>query len=300
MKKLLTYVFVFTFSASGQYLFGQKTLPDTIPFTLTPYSNISIRAVLNQTDTLDLMFHTAVNSVSLTKKAVEKISNIDMSGSHQVTSWGGSSEARHSSNNSVQIGNLSWGELTIWEDEHSGRLTDGKFGPNLFENKIIEIDYDKSLLIIHSSLPEMDEDYEKMAVVFKRSNMMIKADLEIGKVKYQNEFLIHSGFGGTALLDDEFVSINSIGEQLETISESELKDSFGNILKTKKVILPALNIGGSTLSDMPIGFFEGSIGRQKKSVLGGDILKRFNILIDLQQANIYFKPNGLFNAPFIG
>ena len=42
---------------------------------------------------------------------------------------------------------------------------------------------------------------------------------------------------------------------------------------------------------MQVGFFEGAIGIQKMSILGGDILKRFNIIIDAERKFIYLKTN---------
>jgi hypothetical protein len=72
-----------------------------------------------------------------------------------------------------------------------------------------------------------------------------------------------------------------------------LKDSYGNVLKTRKAILPALIIGDEILTDVPAGFFEGAIGRQKMSIFGGDILKRFNIRIDARREHIYLKANNL-------
>jgi hypothetical protein len=77
------------------------------------------------------------------------------------------------------------------------------------------------------------------------------------------------------------------------VGEKELKDSYGNIIKTQKAILPAFKIGNTTLSHVPVGFFAGAIGRQKMSIIGGDILKRFNIIIDAQREYIYLKPNSL-------
>ena len=47
------------------------------------------------------------------------------------------------------------------------------------------------------------------------------------------------------------------------------------------------------LDDITVGFFSGAIGRQKMSVLGGNVLKRFNILIDSEREHIYLKSNGL-------
>ncbi len=72
-----------------------------------------------------------------------------------------------------------------------------------------------------------------------------------------------------------------------------MKDSYGNILKTKKAIMPLVKIGNEQLTDVPVGFFEGAIGRQKMSILGGDILKRFNWIIDAERKFIYLKANRL-------
>jgi len=128
--------------------------------------------------------------------------------------------------------------------------------------------------------------------------MFIDANYKIKKNAYKNQVLIHSGFGGTLLLDDKFVKNNDIGAQLKTISESSLKDSHGNVLKTKKAILPNFFIGQNKFTDMPISFFEGALGRQHMSGIGGNILKRFNVFFDLQNAYIYYKPNQLMDLPF--
>lgn len=277
---------------------SQETATVTIPFTLTEFNNISIPATINGTDSVNLMFHTANGGVCLTKDAMQRITSVSMDQSATVNSWGGKTTGRFSENNSLQIGDLSWDEVSITEDEHSGRLTDGKFGPNMFGDKVVEIDFDQSVLKIHPSLPAIDEGYEKLDLVVQGSMMFVEGQMEIGDSTCRNKFLVHSGFGGTALLDDEFVSTNNVADELETISESELRDSFGNVLKTKKVSLPSLSIGGTKFSSVPVGIFDGAIRQQKMSVLGGDILKRFNIIIDAQNAAIYLKPNSLADAAF--
>ena len=71
--------------------------------------------------------------------------------------------------------------------------------------------------------------------------MFLEGIIKIGEVGYKNRFLIHSGYGGTLLFDNEFVEANNLGTQLEIIDEKVLKDSYGNSLKTKKAILNSLN-----------------------------------------------------------
>jgi hypothetical protein len=230
---------------------------DTIPFILTESNNIIIQTVLNEVDTLNLMFHTAQGATSLTEDAVKKLTNKSFDNSQRSTTWGGESETRYSLGNHLKINDFEWNNVTIWEDKNTGPSADGKFGPNLFQDKVIELNFDENLMIIHSYLPELDESYKKLDLQFKEHMMYVETKYKIENNDYTNQVLIHSGFGGTLLLDNQFVKENDIGSQLETISESHLKDSYGNILKTKKTILPSFSIGQASFTDMPISFFEG-------------------------------------------
>ena len=113
-----------------------------------------------------------------------------------------------------------------------------------------------------------------------------------------NRFLIHSGHAGSLLFDDKFVADHKLGEQLKVIDTKELKDSYGNVLKVQKAILPRFTLGNTTLTNVPVGFFEGAIGRHKMSIIGGDLLKRFNIIIDAPRTFVYLQPNKLKKTPY--
>ncbi len=269
-----------------------------IPFTLTAADNIEVRATLNATDTLDLMFHTAVDSVSLTKQAIARLSTFTASESVSVQSWGGTTQARYSTGNSLQIGELAWRDLPITEAENSGPDTDGKFGPNLFAGKIVEINFDARELLIHPSLPAMDTNLQRLDLVTRRGSMYVTGELTVADRPHTVEFLLHSGFSGTALLDEEFVRNHDLGADLETLSETVLKDSYGNEVRTRKVRLPALRLGATTFADVPVGIFEGKIGSTRTSILGCGLLKRFNIIIDAENQHIYLSPNKLSGATF--
>ncbi len=268
---------------------------DTIPFTLTHHNNISIQAILNKTDTVDLMFHTAASSVTVTTKTSKKLKNIEWNSKEDVNSWGGNTSARYSERNSIRIGNIEWDTIPIWETTNSGPGTDGKFGPNAFEGYAIELNFDKRILIRHKTLPKKANDFVKVPLQYKDEFMFIEGLSKIDGINYTNKFLIHSGYGGTILFDDKFVAESKIGEHIEITDEKELKDSYGNVLKTKKGKLPQFSIADINFEYIPVGFFEGTIGRQQMSVIGGDLLKRFNIIIDSTRENIYLKTNTLSN-----
>lgn len=278
----------------SQILMGQEqfqnqvtTVVDTIPFELTSHNNISIKAVFGGIDTLDLMFHTAANSIHLTTRVTKQMKSVHWNTESDIGTWGGRAKSRYSEDNSIEIGKLRWDNVAVWEDENSGPTTDGKFGPNLFKGYAIEVDFNKNLLILHDSLPKKTEGYFKMKLVFENDNLFIEGISNIDGVDYKNQFLIHSGYGGALLFDDKFALESKIGTRIEIIDQKELKDSFGNVLKINKGLLPLFTIGNTDLTDVPVGFFQGKIGQQQMSIIGADVLKRFNIIIDSSRAYIY-------------
>jgi hypothetical protein len=107
---------------------------------------------------------------------------------------------------------------------------------------------------------------------------------------YTNKFLVHSGYSGGVLLDDAFAASAGVDGKIKITDESNLKDSFGHIIKVKKGVLPVFKLGASELSNVPTGFFAGAIGAQKMSVIGCEILRRFNLLFDIANNDLYVKP----------
>ncbi|MEO6315752.1 MAG: hypothetical protein ABIO53_12455 [Chitinophagaceae bacterium] len=305
MSKFIFIFALLTFlvtTVSAQNLMQPSRTKDnySIPFHLTSYNNIVLKAVLNNRDTVNLMLHTASSDLAITEDALRKLKTIKFDGAvDSVKSWGGSSNSSDfSKNNSLTIANISWDSILIWKDKNSGKQTDGKFGLNLFENKVLEIDFDRNLLTVKTKMPRKIIEYDKFQLFTKNDEMFIKAICQTEKGSFANEFLLHSGYSGGVLLDDKFVNENNIAQQINITGEKKLKDAFGNVLTTKNGTLPLFKIGRLQLANVPIAFFEGAIGRQKISIIGGDILKRFNWIIDAKRQFIYLKPNNLFKTNF--
>lgn len=279
---------------------SQTVLNDTIPFKLTSSNNIVIEAVINKIDTVDLMFHTAESSISIIKSKVDSLASFNPTKTLEgIQTWGGDATTKYALDNSIKIGSFKKDSITIFQTGLSGPGTDGKFGPNFFEDKIIELDFDNSKLIIHNKLPSKASKYNAHKLRIERESMLfIDGNLRIENDIIPHSFLIHSGYASNLLLDDEFVNNHKLNNKLKTLSVAELKDSHGNIIKTKKAILPSLELGEYKLNQLPIGFFAGSIGRQKMSILGGDLIRRFNMIIHISDSMIYLKPNANYNLEY--
>ncbi|MDP4665440.1 MAG: hypothetical protein NWS37_04300 [Flavobacteriaceae bacterium] len=263
-----------------------------IPFVYTSQNNMAFDVCINHQDSLVLMFHTAASGLSLIESSTQNMQSIVWESEDLVESWGGESSSRFSQNNQLSMGSLAWDSIGIWENQRSGPETDGKFGPDLFAHQIIEISNSTKTLIIHDSLPEHATSFQKLPLIDEDGFLFVEARVGFAGSTYPHRFLLHSGYGGGLLLDDAFVQESGLGASLEVISEQELRDSFGNIITTKKAILPQFNIGDTWLEALEVGFFEGEIAQQKISLIGAALLRQFDILIDADRQFIYFKHLG--------
>ncbi|MEM7199832.1 MAG: hypothetical protein AAF628_06175 [Planctomycetota bacterium] len=262
---------------------------ETIPFTLTSANNLSIRAKLDERHQVNLMFHTAVSGVSLTKTAVDEL-GVAMDQSATITSWGGQAASRYGTGHHLRIGDRSWDGIAITEDMHSGPGTHGKFGPDLFLPSVIEVDFDASVLRLHAALPELAPSFAPVAIDVVDGNVLVEAAVIIAGAKHTHRFLVHSGFGGTLLFDDAIVRRLALDRKLRVVGESQLRDSIGNVLTTKRVRVPGLELGQTTLRDVEAALFAGAIGQRQMSVLGASILSRFKIVLDLPGAQMFLQP----------
>lgn len=262
---------------------------------MNEHSNMLFDAVINDTDSIKLMLHTAVNDFSVISDHTE---SIKWQQADSVESWGGRSEARYSDSNQVKLGPFKWEGLGFWEGQRSGPGSDGKFGLNSFEDLCVEIQFNENRLITRSALPVDLNEYEKCPLIQKNGIFFVALQFEVGKETLSNEFLVHTGYGGTLLLDDGFVLEHQLAEKLEITDQNILTDSYGNEIAVNKAKLPKVEWLNQELNDVPVGFFQGEIARQQMSVMGSDFIKRFDIIFDANREFIYLKPNDYLNTGF--
>jgi len=273
---------------------SESILMDTIPFKLTEHNNIVIEAVINKNDTFALMFHSDISSVSLTTEASSRLRSMGEIETTNAESWAGSKELKVTENNEMKIGQLEWQELDIYYDLLSGIGTDGKFGPNLFENFLIEINYDHNILVLHDRIDFIVDTIMYQTIVLstnENGSLFIEGEIDINDQIVRNKYLIHTGYSGTIIIDDDYYLDNEILHNLEVVKEKELKDSFGNIIKTKTVEVEGLKMCNRSFEDVPISYFDSELNIQKISVVGGELLKRFNMIFDIENLRLHVCEN---------
>ena len=251
------------------------------PFRWTKAGNPCVAAQLNGRESLQLMFHTAVSEVSLTRDATRRMESLEFADTVKSNSWGGESTSRRSPKNDLQIGEAKYSNVTIFEDLHSGPDTDGKFGWTLFEKPVMEIDGAGGAIRFYDRLPELPDAFEAVGAEVQGTAILITLQLKIGDNSLSHPFLFHTGFTGTLLLDDQFVK-TKIRDRLKVSEGRELKDSHGNVITTRQATLPSLRIGDTRLTNVDGEYFGGKIGGQYMSVMGCTLIRQFHWYFDVE------------------
>ncbi len=266
------------------YAYIQPAQHDTLPFTLTAYNNIKVKAVLNGQDTLELKFDSGTTGLLLTRDAIKN-----------KTHLAGNSRA----DNTLTLGSMRWDSLRIYPVELSGQGTDGRFGWDLFDGKVVEIDYDKNLFIVHPQLPPTDETYARFAIEYTHTLFCIRAALQVKGRQYANRFLFDNGYQRTIMLDTILISEQGFPKDLPVLKKVIMKNGQGQEIPVLTVNNEQLNLGQHVLRNIPVQLMTTANPTGFKThILGNEVLKRFNTLLDFQHNEVYLKPNSLYNLPY--
>lgn len=268
----------------------KPVLKDTISFTLTEQNNIKIKSKLNNKFDVDLMFDTGAMDFYLIKDAIKKYLNPE----------GRKLTINDISDNDFKIGNLEWQHQQVYPIETTGHGCDGMFGWNMFDGKVVEIDYDKNIIIVHSQLPKISKDFEKFEMELMKEHFCINVEMEVNNKKYKNRFLFDSGFQKTLMLDNHLIAKSGYPKaELPVIAKTVMYNSNKDEIPVETVLNEKLIFGKYVLKNVPaqINSYNQPAGFSTH-FLGGEILKRFNTILDFQNNAVYLKPNHLFNAEY--
>ncbi|QJD96931.1 hypothetical protein HH214_14150 [Mucilaginibacter robiniae] len=274
---------------------------DTIPFTLTTYNAIGVKVVVNSTDTLNFHFDVSSFGFHITQEAILKKTKLL---ANQPDALAGKAKPNFNKLSRVskfQMGNLVWYNPEILPTNITAHEMDGRIGWDVFEGKIVEINYNRHLLIVHSKMPKHLKGYHQAPIDFVHSQACIKGTFEVNHKKYNSYFAMDTGSEQAVILNNDWIEKQKYPKNLKLIKSTVLHDPQGKKYETKIVQSPLLKLAGYPLINIPTLMVEG-LNRSTSEVnyLGNDLLKRFNIILDFKHDQIYLKPNQLFKMKYRG
>jgi len=278
---------------------GCVILQDTIPFTLGNDNRVYIEGSINNSQPLKFFFDDGADNTILFPSAFKKGAKLKFDGSVENRATGGTQTRETSNLNDVEISKLRWkNEQVMYVEKQIGE-GDGTIGYDVFEDKIMELDYEKGLMIIHDSSFKIPKGFAKFEMQLNGGEVpSITGTLINSGKKYTADFLFDMGATGCLFLNQGFLAKNNLYGTMETIGESQSTGAGSGSIKTTRALLPAFIFGGYKFKQVPVNLESSNEHDPGTGVLGMDILKRFNTIIDYQNNIIYLKPNLLVNSPY--
>jgi len=257
---------------------------EIIPFRITKHNNIIVKTLVNDKDSLDLMFQIAMEDASISPDRKRNADHIIF-------------KDEISDGNTIKIGKKKYENIRFFDNELTGHEADGKIGTGIFKGKIFKIDYDNSRFVVYDKMPDL-KGYQSVPLLLKNEQLFIPANSIIEKQNVEAYFLLQSGYSGGILYSNEFADGKQLDKKLKVTGEKALKNSSGQSVITKNGILPVLKVGNFVLKDVSAGFFAGELKIQKSSYFGADLLRRFNWIFDAERNKVYFKPSKYFKKAY--
>ncbi|HEX6428383.1 MAG TPA: retropepsin-like aspartic protease [Niastella sp.] len=270
---------------TGVSLQLQQPLPDTIPFTLMG-SRICLQGLLNGKKQANMQFDTGAGTSCVSKTSSEKL-NLSFTEKTMLSNSQGINEVRRSMNNQLAFGHLDFSGISLVETGNMQPGEDLIIGNYLFRDKIIEIDYDKKLFIVHGKLPVCAKTFTKQPMIY---GLNIKSTIVQNGKKYSFWFGFDTGRDGTMLLREDFTGQADNWKNLKELT----------MVNGRKIVRLDATIAGVVFKDIVTNAADPSkpAARRAGSLFGNEILNHFNVILDNLNGYIYLKANSRSNEPY--
>eukprot|EP01132_Coremiostelium_polycephalum_P012207 gene12207-14926_t len=261
---------------------SNSMLPDSIPFHMKN-SRIYFDGKLNGHPGMNIMFDLGAATSCISIDAVQK-AGIKFDGKSMVKNGDGLNEEPTSSHNHLQIGRLDWDKVQLVQVRNLAKGEDMIIGNSLFQDQVLEIDYDKKIMIVHKELNKDLKEYSKHDVIYDQHRPLFNIEINVAGKFYPFHFLFDTGRDGTMLIGDDFVKTYNLWDKFKSVFKIGTK---------KAVVIPQVKIGGLTFDEVMTNANDPAHPNGKQSLIGNELLNQFNVILDNHNGLIYLKPNSL-------
>jgi hypothetical protein len=260
---------------------------DTIPITIGKNNKIYIKASINGSAPLNFQFDLGAGGSIIKKGSVDKV-KMNFDGKTFLINSDGRKEVPTSSKNTLMMGSAMWNNsITFIVGDNMDRGEDGLLGNGLFMDRVIEINYDKKILIVHDRLPEIIVGYIKQSIFLDGVVPFVRASILIGKETLTDWYMFDTGYSGALRISTMLSDKYHLTEKTET--------AFNPFKKT--FVLPQFRIGDHSFTEQKAVVHKLNDDGRVGGIIGNALLKRYNVILDNQNGFIYLCPNSLMDSP---
>lgn len=260
---------------------------DTLPFTIGDNSKIYFKGKLNNSEPLNIQFDLGAGGCQIKKSSVQRV-KMDFDSSIILINSDGRNRVPLSSLNKLEIAHIKCDSIPFAVSDNMTAREDLIASNSIFQDKIIEINYDKKIIVIHDTL-RAQASFSKHDIILDGVVPYLQGTLTMNAKTKKGWFMFDTGAYTTILRTNEVSSISKM--------YIEAKRMIGLIGKNDTASSPQLSFGAYNFHNFNYTV-EKSGTDSLLGLLGNDLLKRFNVLLDNRNGYIYLQPNLLVNEPY--
>ena len=254
---------------------------DAIPFTLGDNDKIYVQGLVNGGPPLSLQFDFGAGGSVIKDTSVPK-ANMTFDGTITLRNSDGVNEVRSSSRNRLEIGGLVWRDVPFAVARNMTHREDAIVGNSLFRDKVVEIDYRRMTLVVHTARPPIGSEWRRQDMYLDGGTVpFTRGVLNVGGQRQEGWFLLDTGAYTSILNSPRLFNTTKIG--------GELRRLLGPLGGSPPEV--TVSIAGETVSDINYSTRRYDGDPTSLGVLGNDVLKRFDWIVDNRAGVVFLRPN---------
>ena len=307
MKKIFASLLALAISSS---MLIAQTPVATIPMEVYG-DHTFIKVQINGSEDLDYILDTGDGLAILNINDAAKL-GISSGEDETITSAEGSISGKRVKHNEFTVGGAPIHNVELHETDLShleisiGRNIDGIIGYDLLKNYVVSIDYDQMKIELYEpksySYKGTGSSYAIKLSASKNPHIKGKTVFANGET-IEGDFFVDTGAKATVDYNTPYVEKNGLAKKIGD-SYIYLVAGLGKTeYEHHKGKVQSFSFGSVTIDNMPVGLSHAKHGIQNhkkiSGIIGGALLKKFNIVMDYSRKKMYLEKNASFDKPFM-
>jgi hypothetical protein len=290
-----------------EFVPGPSTYITRVPFRLLTGGIIIVKAQIgNYPDSLNFILDTGSGGISLDSATVSRMGIPNIASDRTIRGIAGIRKVKFAYNHSLVLPGLSVDSLNFHINDYEllssvyGEKIDGIIGYSFFSRYIVHINFDSSKIFVHT----------KGRIKYPRGGFLLKpilVNIPVTSVTIKDEeevnarFYFDTGAGMCLLMSSEFVE-DSAFLKTKTKWYASQAEGLGGKAPMKQGVVKQLKLGPYKFRNVPAYIFDDEYNITAYPYLGGlignDLLRRFNMIINYDKKDIHLIPNSHFREKF--
>ncbi|WP_127131582.1 aspartyl protease family protein [Pseudoflavitalea rhizosphaerae] len=277
------------------------------PFRLLTGGIITLKAkVGHYPDTLNFILDTGSGGISLDSSTVDSLKINATLSDRTIRGIAGIRRVKFVYNQTLHLPGLDVDSLNFHVNDYTvltsayGEKIDGIIGYSFLSRYIVKIDYDSSMIHV---LTKGTIKYPKGGFLLK--TLLVNIPIMQTEIRDQRDitsrFYFDTGAGMCLLLSSDFVADSSLIKPRRRWYATQA-EGLGGKAPMRQGVIKQVKLGPYKFRNVPTYIFEDEFNVTSYPYLGGlignDLLRRFNLIINYERRDIYMTPNSHFKDIF--